>query len=1691
MKKLLSCLLLLTTLAVHAQVYNNEWIDHSKTYYKFKVGKTGVYRIPQATLAAAGLASASAEHFQLWRNGVEVPIYTSVAAGPFSASDFIEFWGVMNDGKPDRALYRDPNFQLNNKWSLQTDTASYFLTVNSTGANKRLVNTTNNVAGNTLPAEPYFMHTVGNYFRDRMNGGYAINVGQNLFSSSYDKGEGWTSHDITTGNHNEARFDNLFVAPGGPDAKFKISVSGNALYPRYARVRVNGDSVLRFPFDFFNLATDSTTFPSSKIASNSATIQVANICNLDSCVTNDRMVIHQYELTYPRQFNFGNATSFEFSLPASAAGNYLEIRNFNYGAAAPILLDFTNGRRYTGDIATAGIIKFVLEPSSTPRQFVMIGPAAGNNVVDHLQPRRFTNYADANNQADYLIVSNQRLFAGAGGANPVEEYRAYRSSNSGGAFNAKVFDVEELTDQFGFGIKKHPVAVRNFLLYARRQFTEKPKHVFIIGKGVNYQAYRGNESNPNIEALNLVPTFGVPASDALLTADPGSSIPQISYGRLSVINGAEVATYLKKVKETELAQATLSPNRQDRAWMKNVLHLNGISEPDLKEDINGYYSKYTGIIADTLFGAKVTTFSKSSTDAVQQISGTALQSLFREGLSLISYFGHSSATTLEFNLESPESYQNQGKYPLFIALGCYVGDFFTFNPKRLVEKETIPEKYVLAPDRGTIGFIASTHYGIVHYLDIWNTQLYKAMARTHYGKSIGELLVVTSKSVFDITSQEDFYARSNVEQTELNGDPAVKVNPHAKPDYLVEESFIRVSPEFISVAENSVKVDVRLLNIGRAISDSIVVEVKRQYPDLTSEVVYRKTIKGVRYSDSLSFYIPIEALRDKGINKLTVTVDADNAVDEFYESNNSVTKEFIVYEDEIRPVYPYDFAIINKQNIKLVASTANAFSSLKEYRMEIDTTALFNSPLKRSKSISSVGGALEFEPGFTFKENTVYYWRVAQATNSGTMNWKSASFIYLPNQEVGFNQSHLFQHLMSHGEHLEIDSTSERWKYQMTDNNIFVRHGSWVTSIAEDGGLSIAVNSDAYIRNTCAFSSLVFNVFDPTTLKPMRNLTNNGQGLYESWANNCSGGRDFNFEYRYTDTSSRRKMMNFMNDVIPDGAYVVVRSFTLDPSTFPSFPRATPSDWLSDTTLYGSGKSLYHYLKNAGLTSIDSMNKLRQFVLVYKKGDPTFEPRWALTQGTSDNITLSVDVQVPVNSGALLSPRFGPAKSWKQLHWEGYKIENGDGDNPLLNVIGIRSNGLVDTLFREVKPEQELVDISSVDASQYPFLQLQLKNADLTFHTPYQLKSWRLTYVPVPEGALAPNINFSVKDTVEVGEPLEFKIAFKNVSEVVFDSLLVKLNIIDKNNVTHTLQNLKYKPLVASDTITIIQSIDSKKFVGENALFLEVNPNKDQPEQYHFNNFAYKSIYVVQDTLNPLLDVTFDNVHILNNDIISPKPNILIKLKDDAKWNILNDTSLVEVKVRYPDGKTKPFYFNSSDTLQFSGPQSGSDNSALIHFKPYFDQDGTYELIVSGKDKSENMAGVLEYRVTFDVYNKAMISNLLNYPNPFTTSTAFVFTLTGSEIPQEFKIQILTVTGKIVREITKQELGSLKIGKNITEYKWDGTDQFGQRLANGVYLYRVVTGLDGKRLDKFNSKNEIENTDKYFNKGYGKMYLMR
>jgi len=1688
MKKIFTILLLLISFGLYAQTYNNEWIDFSKTYYKFKVGADGLYRIPQSVLAGAGLGNTPAEYFQLFRNGVEVPIYTSLPSGILGTGDYIEFWGQMNDGKADKALYRNPNYQHTDKWSLQTDTAVYFLTVNNSGPTFHFADVTNDTTGNILPVEPYFMHKAASYFKSQQNLGFAVALEQYIYSSSYDLGEFWSTAFISQYAPFTSNQSNLFIYNGGPNATFQFGAAGCADTLRHIQVKINNALVKDTIMNGLNDLVTSVNVPLGTLNTASTDIQFINTS--PATTFSDRMVISYYELTYPRQFNFGGSSNFYFELPAKASGYFLKIDNFNVGSATPVLYDFTSGQKYTAIVGAGNVLTFLLPGSISSKKMILVSEdPSGIRTINNLTTKNFIRFNDPANQGNYIIISNPILYTGSHSNNPVVDYKNYRSSAAGGGFNAQVVDINELVDQFAFGIKKHPLSIKNFLNYARNFYTVKPEFVFIIGRGMAYNDYHANESNPLVETLNPVPTWGYPASDMMLaSADGAHPVPITPIGRLSAINGAEVEIYLNKIIEHDQAQQTAPNTIAGRAWMKNVVHITGATDPYLEAILCNYMSVYRGIIVDTLFGANVTTFCSTNVNQNDQTSSAIFPQLFSGGIGMLTYFGHSSASTLGFNLDDPTIYTNQGKYPILYVNGCYAGNFYTFDLGRLSLPKSLSEVYILAKDKGSIAFIASSHYGIVNYLNLLLYGLYGIIANTDYGKSIGTIQADAAQGIIN-SLPTDFLARAEVEEMNIHGDPALKINPQSLPDYDIESSQVIVSPAFASIASNSFTVNARLINLGKAVKDSISVLITRKYPDGTTSTI-KKRIAGFAYSDSLQLTFPIVGTRDKGQNYITITVNSDNDVAEVTLINNSLTTNVFIYQDELTPIYPYNYAIINIPTQKLYASTANPFAPSTQYLMEMDTSALFNSSSKISKNISSIGGVLEFDPGIIYRDSTVYYWRTSIVpSQNGQYHWNQFSFIYIDSASstLGFNQSHYYQHIGSSLNNILLDSASREWKFGNILNDIYIRNAIYPTASAQQSSYTITVNGSTYIGPGCNYNELIINVFDPITFKPWKNDFTGPTGLYNSEKATCGTQREYNFDYLYTTNTSRKYAMDFL-DLVPNGSYITIR-MNVSPN---QAANVYIDKWMADTAIYGSGNSLYHKLLSVGLMAIDSFTTPRSIAYIYKKGDPSFTPKYTITQGVYDATFISTQCPTPSLSGSITSPIFGPAKQWKQLHWRGKSIETPSKDSVGIQVIGIDTSGLQTPIYNLTYGNEDY-DISAISATQYPYLKLKMTAVDTVYATPYQLRYWRLNYLPVPEGALAPNIFISTRDSLEFGEKLEFGIAFKNVSVSAFDSMRINLTIVDKNNITHVLQIPRKKPLISGDTLKITYEIDTKDYPGLNTIFLDVNPANDQPEQYHFNNFLYYNFYVKVDKTNPLLDVTFDNVHILNQDIVSAKPHILIKLKDEAKFLLLNDTSMLKVQVRYPDGSLHPYYFNT-DTLRFTPATSSADNTATVDFYPAFSKQynpegDDYQLIVLAKDKSGNLSGTTQYQVTFKIITKAMISNMLNYPNPFTTSTAFVFTITGSDVPQNIKIQILTITGKIVREITKDELGPLHVGRNITEFKWDGTDMYHQRLANGVYLYHVVTNLNGKSLDKYKSGDD--NTDQFFNKGYGKMYLMR
>jgi hypothetical protein len=936
---------------------------------------------------------------------------------------------------------------------------------------------------------------------------------------------------------------------------------------------------------------------------------------------------------------------------------------------------------------------------------------------------------------------------------------------------------------------------------------------------------------------------------------------------------------------------------------------------------------------------------------------------------------------------------------------------------------------------------------------------------------------VIAGTMTDIISQSSAVIdKATGEQMLLNGDPSLTVNTHEKPDYALEPQKVSFDPPAVTAGLDSFFLQVIIYNLGEALPDSFYVDVKRTLPGGAEEFLYHKKIKAPYFIDTLRLSIKTEPNISFGLNKFYIKLDAGDSVsvageiEELSELNNEITTDLLITSDDLVPVFPYEFSIVGEQGVTLKASTADPFASVKQYVFQIDTTENFNSTLRQEKKILQSGGVLNWKPSLSLSDSTVYYWRTSVDTLYGNdFSWHTSSFIYLAGSSPGWNQSHYFQYAKDNFANIELSATRT---FQFVDDikTIGVYDGitTWI-------GGPLPMDDPGYFINGVRISrvwdcmgygaTVLFAVIDSATGIQWINPNIGGiSGLYNSIQ--CKPTPRSNFFYN-TYSNDNPSVGAFL-DTIPDGDYILMMTIN----------DANITNW--DTTMMS-------YFTDLGLSKITQINSIVPYTFFLKKNDASYP----VYEVVGDTFTSIIDTNFSIvgnwDRGYVESPLIGPAASWASLHWKTHELEAGD-DSVSLELVGVSLLGIETVLSTNVISHD--TSLAGIDANQFPFLKLRLNSVDTTNRTPVQLDFWRVNYQPVPEAALNPALYFSMEDTVNQFLPLELNVAVENLTPWPMDSILMKYEVTDAAHGVHTYYK-RYQPLEGNDTIHVIYHFDTGSDVyagGLNYLFAEVNPNNDQPEQSHFNNIGIISFAVKTDELNPLLDVTFDGFHIMDGDLVSAKPDIEIQLKDESKFLALNDTSLFDIYFTYPDG-SKHFITFDNVTAFFYPADSANlskDNTAHVSLKKNFTVDGTYQLVVQGYDRSGNASGDNFYKISFEVINHPMISNVLNYPNPFSTSTRFVFTLTGSEVPQNLRIQIMTISGKIVREVFLAELGPIHVGNNITEYAWDGTDQYGDKLANGLYFYRVVTMLNGSEIDHYESS-----TDAYFKKGIGKMYLMR
>ncbi|HEX8517743.1 MAG TPA: C25 family cysteine peptidase [Bacteroidia bacterium] len=1663
--------LLITFIGSKAQPYGNEWVSYSQKYYKIKVAKNGIYRLDSTTLAAAGidLSTIDPHYFQLFNKGVQQKIYIEGETdNVFNSGDFLEFYGEKNDGSLDVLLYRNTSFLPNPYYSLINDTSVYFLTLGSSPGSRMQLETDQAFAA-YLPAVDYFFKEEIHDFHTEYYAGETDNVGGT--DARYTRSEGWfDGNTITLGSNNlyNGLVNTSAAYTGGPDAIIR-TVAVGASKDAYLLSSGIADHHLKIEYGPGNNILADTTFlgyspnifiksvPVSTLGSSYTDFRFSSIA--DPGFSSNRTAVSYINVKYPHLPDLENRSSFTFYLPDNllAAKSYLNLSGFTSNGTA-FLFDLSNGKRI--EVVQTGPNYHVLVPNSSSEKKCFITSEGSIMDITSLEPvtasAQFTDYTAVGLDSAFVIVTHKSLMSAA------NDYKAHRSSFNGGMHQVLLADIDELYDQYAYGIVKSPLAVRGFADHLLDVLPTDPHNLFLLGKSVHLNLCRQNGVNYN---SSLVPSFGYPSSDNLLTAGlNGTNVsPAIPTGRLSAKNNADVYLFLNKV---QLFEADNTP--QD--WMKYVLHFGGGATLGEQLTFRHYLNNYKSIIEDVNFGGTVIkSFFKNSPAPITINSSDTLRDLINNGVSMLTFFGHASGTGFDQSIDDWSTYSPSPRFPFLLANSCYAGDFHA--PGAGSSSET----YTFLNNNGVIGYLGSVGLGVPYTLNYFSTEFYYQLARTNYNKSIGSTIQKTIQVLEPMAVLlSDSLLRQTCYEMNLQGDPGLKLHTFEKPDYRITNNDVYFD---MTSDVDSFTVYAARTNIGMAVNDSMVNQLIRVLPNGDS-ARYLVHIKTPKFKDTIVFKVPFDFVNGVGLNKIIVSLDWFNTIDELNEGNNSTTViDLIITGSDIVPVYPYEFAIVPKDTLTLRASTANPFAAVKTYKFQIDTTDLFNSPLLKDTLISSGGGIVSWKPSITLADRTVYYWRVSpDSIDTAGYNWRESSFQYIPGKR-GWEQAHFFQFKNDEYQYVKFNRPQRRFDFVNDVIGLFASTGIAGYTAIEN----ITYKFDNNVRSvyTCIeapLSGFTFVAIHPSTGIPLVSsqvspVPTPGVGTYGDY--HCANASWDAIEFLDTDSTWQNTMATFINN-LPNGFLVLGYS-----ERHPNFGNYIPA--------------LNSAFQSIGAVNMNALPDSLPYIIWGVKGGA---PGTATEiQGTSFSSvpTLTTSFSTNWSEGFIQSPVIGPAITWDSLSWDFHHIDGlSSKDSINIELRGIDTAGNEVPLAVFNSSTLDVTNLGSiVSAAVYPRIRLVAYMKDDSLHTPPQMERWQVIYTPVPEAAINAVAGYQFSnDTLQEGDNISIFLPIQNISEYAFtqDSLLVTYWIEDQERLNHPLPSkMKKKPFNPGELIIDSIRINTTDFRGNNALWVEVNPvghPRSQPEQYHFNNIVRIPFRTNVDMINPLLDVTFDGVHILNNDIVSAKPNILISLKDENRFMALNDTNDFKVFIKTPSAAiAKRVYFGES--MSFI-PASLPDNSCRINYTPLLYEDGNYQLLVQAKDKSDNQSGAIDYKINFEVVNRSMITEVMNYPNPFSTATRFVFTLTGSEEPTSFKIQIMTITGKVVREIFQEELGPIHIGRNITEFAWDGRDEFGDQLANGVYLYHVITRINGSDIEKKETA-----ADQFFKKGWGKMYLMR
>ena len=222
------------------------------------------------------------------------------------------------------------------------------------------------------------------------------------------------------------------------------------------------------------------------------------------------------------------------------------------------------------------------------------------------------------------------------------------------------------------------------------------------------------------------------------------------------------------------------------------------------------------------------------------------------------------------------------------------------------------------------------------------------------------------------------------------------------------------------------------------------------------------------------------------------------------------------------------------------------------------------------------------------------------------------------------------------------------------------------------------------------------------------------------------------------------------------------------------------------------------------------------------------------------------------------------------------------------------------------------------------------------------------------------------------------------------------------------------------------------------------------------------NVNAVSDTNPPTVRLHMNDEGFVSGGITNCSPILLAFLEDENGINTASGIGHDIVAILDGD-ETNPYILN-----EYYETENDDYTKGFVRF-PFRDlSPGLHTVLFKAWDVYNNL-------ITAEIQFNAICSDeglriekVLNYPNPFVSYTEFWFNHNMPFEQLDVQVQILTISGKLVKTINQQVVTEGFLCREVT---WDGRDDFGDRIGKGVYVYKltvksVATGKSAEKYEK-------------------------